>query len=86
MARAAAAHTLPREVSIPPELLFDADEAAQIAVPTLILQGGDTPPGFEADVETVARAVPGVRDLMLETARADPRVRAVILSGSRTHG
>lgn len=65
-ARVAAAHTLPREVAIPPERLFDADAAAQIAVPTLIMQGSETPPGFKIDVETVAGAVPDARVVTLD--------------------
>jgi len=65
-ARVAAAHTLPREIEIPPEQIFDPGRAAQIAVPTLILQGRDTPPGFKADVETVADAIRDVRVAKLD--------------------
>ena len=65
-ARVAAAHTLPREIAIPPERTFDPGRAAQISVPTLILQGRDTPPGFKADVETVADAIRDVRVAKLD--------------------
>lgn len=65
-ARVAAAHTLPREIAVPRERIFDPGEVARITVPTLILQGHDTTPGFEADVETVANAIRDVRVVKLD--------------------
>ncbi len=65
-ARVAAAHTLPRELAIPPTRIFDPGRAAQVTVPTLILQGHDTPHRFKADVATVAAAVRGARVVEFE--------------------
>jgi len=58
-ARVAAAPTLSRELAIPPERLFDPDRAGQVAVPTLVLTGDQTPAGFAAGVDVVAAAIPG---------------------------
>ncbi|TVP72708.1 MAG: alpha/beta fold hydrolase [Nitriliruptor sp.] len=60
-ARVAAAPTLPRELAIPPERLFDPDRAGQVASPTLVLTGDQTPASFAAGVEVVAAAIPGAR-------------------------
>ncbi len=60
-ARVAAAPTLPRELAIPPERLFDPDRVGQVAAPTLVLTGDQTPAGFSAGVEVVAAAIPGAQ-------------------------
>ena len=65
-ARVAAAHTLPREMRIPPEKLFSPEEVAKIAVPVLILQGADSPAGFKADAETVRASLPDARIAVLD--------------------
>ena len=65
-ARVAAAHTLPREMRIPPEQLFRPERAANIAVPVLILQGADSPAGFKADAETVRASLPDARIAVLD--------------------
>ena len=56
--RLAAAHTVPRELRIPPERLFDREQARTVDVPTLVLVGGDTPHPYKASAETVAAALP----------------------------
>ena len=65
-ARVAVAHTLPRELRNTPEQLFDPVEAAKVTVPTLLLQGSESPPSLRADVQTVADAVPDTRIVVLE--------------------
>lgn len=60
-ARVDAAPTLPRELAIPPERLFDPDRAARVAAPTLVLTGDQTPAGFTAGVDIVAAAIPDTR-------------------------
>ena len=65
-ARIAAAHTLPRELRIPPERLFDADRAATATAPTLLLEGSETPHGFKAAIRDVAAALPDARIATLD--------------------
>lgn len=65
-ARVAAAHTLPREVGTPAEQLCDLDRVATVTVPTLLLEGEQTPPGFKAGIEAVAAALPDAHRAMLE--------------------
>lgn len=65
-ARVATAHTLPRELRIPPERLFDAERAAAVTVPTLLLEGSETPDGFKAAIGDVAAALPDARVAVLD--------------------
>ena len=65
-ARVAAAPTLPRELRNAPEALFDPARAARVAVPTLLLQGSESPESLHADVRLVAEAVPDSRIVVLE--------------------
>ena len=62
----AAAHTLPRELRIPPERLFDAERAATVTAPTLLLEGSETPDGFKAAIGVVAAALPDARVAVLD--------------------
>jgi pimeloyl-ACP methyl ester carboxylesterase len=64
--RLAAAHTVPRELRVPPERLFDPEQAARVTVPTLVLVGSDTPEPLQADSETVAAALPAARVTILD--------------------
>lgn len=64
--RLAAAHTVPRELRIPPERLFDPQQARTIDAPTLILVGGDTPDAYKASAETVATELPNANLATLE--------------------
>jgi pimeloyl-ACP methyl ester carboxylesterase len=64
--RIAAAHTVPRELGIPPERLFDPEQAASVTVPSLILVGDATPGPFQASSKTVASALPDARVSILE--------------------
>ena len=65
-ARVAAAPTLPRELRNTPEQLFDPARAATVTVPTLLLQGSESPESLRADVRRVADAVPDTRIAILE--------------------
>lgn len=65
-ARVAAAHTLPRELAVRDDQLFDPQRAASITIPALLLEGGDTPAGFTAGVRTVAATLPNARIAVLE--------------------
>jgi pimeloyl-ACP methyl ester carboxylesterase len=71
-ARVAAAHTFPREVRTFIETPFDAEQAAQIAAPTLLLIGSESP-DWRPEVETVAAALPDARIAVLagQTHTAD---------------
>lgn len=64
-ARVAAAPTVPRELRAFSEQAFDADRAARITVPVLLLVGGDTPDDIQADPQVVAAALPDARVTVL---------------------
>jgi pimeloyl-ACP methyl ester carboxylesterase len=64
--RLAAAHTVPRELRIPPERMFDARQAASVTVPALVLVGAATPPPFQASARAVADALPDARIAVLD--------------------
>ena len=65
-ARVAAAHTLPRELRIPPQQLFDAGRAATVTAPTLLLEGQETPEGFKAALQAIEVALPDARRAVLD--------------------
>jgi pimeloyl-ACP methyl ester carboxylesterase len=65
-ARVAAAHTLPRELRIPPEELFDAGRAATFTAPTLLLEGQKTPEGFKVALQSIEAALPDARRAVLD--------------------
>ena len=65
-ARVEAAPTLPRELRNTPEQLFDASQAASVTVPTLLLEGSESPESLRADVRLVAEALPDARIAVLE--------------------
>jgi pimeloyl-ACP methyl ester carboxylesterase len=65
-ARVAAAHTLPRELRSPGTRMFDADRAASVTVPVLLLQGSETPEGFKAALTEIAATFPDARVVELD--------------------
>ena len=65
-ARVAAAHTLPRELRIPPERLVDRRLVTQVSVPVLLFQGTETPDGFKVALSDLAAALPNARVVDLE--------------------
>lgn len=66
-ARVAAAHTVPRELRAVagPDGVLDAEQAAKITVPTLLLTGEHSPDPAAADVDAVAAALPDARIAVL---------------------
>jgi pimeloyl-ACP methyl ester carboxylesterase len=64
--RLAAAHTVPRELRIPPERMFDEGQAASVTVPALVLVGAATPPPFQASARSVVDALPNARIAVLD--------------------
>jgi pimeloyl-ACP methyl ester carboxylesterase len=65
-ARIAAAHTITRESRAEQAALFDPEQAAKIAVPTLLLAGGDSPDFLKAGIDTVAAALPDAEIVVLD--------------------
>jgi pimeloyl-ACP methyl ester carboxylesterase len=57
-ARVAAAHTIPRELRINDEYVFEPVRFSAMRVPTLLLLGGSSPPMFKDAVEAVRAALP----------------------------
>jgi pimeloyl-ACP methyl ester carboxylesterase len=64
-ARVAAAHTIPRESRVELKGAFDPELAANLTVPTLLLTGEGSPDFLEADIQTVAAALPDARVFVL---------------------
>jgi pimeloyl-ACP methyl ester carboxylesterase len=60
-ARLAAAHTIPREELANREYVFDADRFRDLHVPTLLLEGGDSPDAFRAASRALRAALPDGR-------------------------
>ena len=65
-ARVATAHTLPRELGIPAQEFFDAERAARVTAPTLLVEGSETPDGFKAANKDVAAALPDAHVAVLD--------------------
>jgi pimeloyl-ACP methyl ester carboxylesterase len=65
-ARVAGAHTITRESRAEQAALFDPEQAAKIAVPTLLLAGGDSPDFLKASINTVAAALPDAQIVVLD--------------------
>ncbi len=63
--RVAAAHTVVRERLVDPPYQFDPRRFASLAVPTLLLTGGDSPEFLRASTDAVAAAIPGARVVTL---------------------
>jgi hypothetical protein len=59
--RVAAAHTIPREARVTPQELFDADEAARVTVPSLLLSGSESPATLKEDTARVVGVLPDAR-------------------------
>jgi pimeloyl-ACP methyl ester carboxylesterase len=68
-ARLTVAHTIPREERASSEYAFDPDRFRELAVPTLLLQGGDSPAPFEAAGEAVREALPNCRLVVMPGQR-----------------
>jgi len=64
--RMAAAHTVPRELRVPPGEACPAEQAATLTAPTLVLVGSDTPRPYRESAETLAAALPDAKLVVLE--------------------
>jgi pimeloyl-ACP methyl ester carboxylesterase len=67
--RLAAAHTIPREERANREYAFDPDRFRELHVPTLFLEGGDSPDSFKAAGEAVRAALPDCRVVVMPGQR-----------------
>jgi pimeloyl-ACP methyl ester carboxylesterase len=65
-ARIAAAHTITRESRGEEAARFDPEQAAKIAMPTLLLVGGYSPEFLKAGIDTVADVLPDARIVVIE--------------------
>lgn len=65
-ARLAAAHTLPRELRAAGSFSLAAAHPEQVAVPTLLLHGGDSPPFFTEAMARIAQAIPHGETVVLD--------------------
>jgi pimeloyl-ACP methyl ester carboxylesterase len=68
-ARLAVADTIPREEHASREYAFDPDRFRGLDVPTLFLQGGDSPAPFQAAGEAVREALPDCRIVVMPGQR-----------------
>jgi pimeloyl-ACP methyl ester carboxylesterase len=68
-ARLAAAHTIPREERVTREYVFDPNRFRALRVPTLFLQGGESPDPFRAAGEAVRAALPNCRIVVMPGQR-----------------
>jgi pimeloyl-ACP methyl ester carboxylesterase len=65
--RVALAHTLPRELGVSlTDTTIEAERVAALRVPTLLLLGGDSPPGPRTSVTRLAETLPNARVSVLE--------------------
>jgi pimeloyl-ACP methyl ester carboxylesterase len=68
-ARVAAAGTIPREERANREYVFEADRFRDLQVPTLFLQGSDSPEPFAKAAAAVERALPDCRVVVMPGQR-----------------
>ena len=68
-ARLAVAHTIPREERASREYGFDPDRFRALDVPTLFLEGGDSPDPFKVAGEAVGEALPDCRVVVMPGQR-----------------
>ena len=68
-ARLAVAHTIPREERASREYTFDPDRFRELEVPSLFLQGGDSPAPFNAAGEALRDALPDCRVVVMPGQR-----------------
>lgn len=65
--RVAIAHTLPRELGVSlTHTAIDAERVTALHVPTLLLLGGDSPPGPKASIARLSETLPNARVTVLE--------------------
>jgi pimeloyl-ACP methyl ester carboxylesterase len=59
-------HTFPREERAGPETTLHREHATNLAVPTLLVVGDQSPPSWRADADSVAAALPDAHIIVLE--------------------
>jgi pimeloyl-ACP methyl ester carboxylesterase len=64
-ARVAVAHTIPRELRAVKTYRFDPERFRDLAVPTLLLNGSESPPGYRMAEEAVDEALPDARIVVM---------------------
>jgi pimeloyl-ACP methyl ester carboxylesterase len=64
--RVAVAHTLSRETAIEDAYRFDPARFADVRFPTLLLQGGESPPFLKTSMQAVHAALPNSRLVVME--------------------
>ncbi|PVZ10954.1 alpha/beta fold hydrolase [Actinomycetospora cinnamomea] len=64
-ARVAAAHTVPRELRAVTTYRFEPERFRELTVPTLLLSGSESPPGYRTAVEAVDGALPDSRVVVM---------------------
>lgn len=65
LARVAAAHTLPRELRAHERYHFEPDHFKDLALPTLLMLGGGSPPRFKMAIDTLSATLPNCRVVVL---------------------
>jgi pimeloyl-ACP methyl ester carboxylesterase len=63
--RVAAAHTLPRELRAQEAYRLNAERAARLSIPVLLLLGGDSPTFFGNAIATLEQALPDSRTVVM---------------------
>jgi pimeloyl-ACP methyl ester carboxylesterase len=63
--RVAVAHTVPRELRAAKTYRFDPERFRDLAVPTLLLNGSESPPGYRMAEEAVDEALPDSRIVVM---------------------
>jgi pimeloyl-ACP methyl ester carboxylesterase len=67
--RLAAAGTIPREERVTREYVFDPERFRELRVPTLLLQGGDSPPAFAQAADALHAVLPDSRLVVMPGQR-----------------
>jgi len=67
--RVALAHTLPREEASIESYILKPERFSNMATPTLLLLGGDSPPFFRAAIEALKRSIPNSRIAVMPEQR-----------------
>lgn len=68
-ARLETVHTIPREERTNAEYIFDPDRFRDLRVPTLFLEGGDSPDSFKAAGDAIEAALPDCRVVVMPGQR-----------------
>jgi pimeloyl-ACP methyl ester carboxylesterase len=64
--RVAAAHTVPRELRVPPGKAIPMEQVKRITAPALVLVGSETPRPYRESAEAVVAALPNAKRVILQ--------------------